>query len=469
MAQMVSKGLIEMDADQYYIVTYFGSFIGFDVSTKQLKQFRYTGAESLLENNAATLYGAKFPAIYGRGGHRVDGSKILDVELVGDPADGVVGLRSSRGFLGAAAENDIFDDKQELGSWEKFRLVSRRELDDLHVIATCKWISKPSGDYYEDCRLSFGREFVVNLGNLSLSFDKPFRVFRDPANPDGMPREFIAFYDDWKIGRFIRYNPLVYLVAYGAERIFKMLQISLNSLAEFGKYGGDIAVITDKTKEEVAPYIPRAFDGRWYVVHEPAHDFVGFCKARYQISRWEYASSYQPILYTDTDVIFDSPTDPILAKLLLAGKFAAQREGTRPLATSDSVGASLLSEDKCVVGDRKGFNSGIICIPNASDFNEAMLAISECIDRYARARGRQSLGWFDQAIANYVTFKLCEVDVDILDLHTRWGGRDALHGGVYPRGFVHLWGGKDKVSQMQELTESLKGASRQGVAGWTYF
>ncbi len=166
-----------------------------------------------------------------------------------------------------------------------------------------------------------------------------------------------------------------------------------------------------------------AFDRpRVSVLRCDARDRVAFMTARYAITDWADAWQYQPLLYVDTDTIFDADIAPALHAIACSDRISAPHEAHSPLRTWAPVGAGLLQLDGCDPRSMVGFNSGTIGIPNLAGHAHTLRLIGRLITNNAALNGRDSLPYADQEIANYVSFKIGHFDTVLLSRYVRAGG-----------------------------------------------
>jgi hypothetical protein len=191
----------------------------------------------------------------------------------------------------------------------------------------------------------------------------------------------------------------------------------------------------------------------------PARRKLDFYTGRYRVAEWRHAASYQPLLYVDSDVVFDLPVEPALAEVLLAKAICAQREG-QLISVARSVGATLLQSDSVppeAYDGKPGFNSGILGIPNLGDHADTLAKIWVTAERVHATDARGPFKpFFDQPVANYVAFKVAPLDLDTLTKRIRHVYRKTMRGGNTPLGMVHFWGAGDAVETATMMREHVK-------------
>jgi hypothetical protein len=241
----------------------------------------------------------------------------------------------------------------------RFLPIDQPDLAVLSDMVTGRWLvqsadaSTPphSGTLMSGFRLSVG-PLVIDL-RWTLPFDRSEWPHRLPILRDG-----------WRIDKLYRYRPLIYYAAFSAAAIMHQFALSLASLVTAGAYDGDIVVITDKPPGEIAALVPLGMRASLAVLPMAARDRFAAIGARLTIGGWADASRFQPLLYVDTDILFDLPVAPVLWALARSDRMSMPLEPKELLASSVFVGNGLFREDNCDPGTALGFNFGTVGIPN---------------------------------------------------------------------------------------------------------
>ena len=339
--------------------------------------------------------------------------------------------------------------------WEAFLPLSPADVEALRAIPANHWIVWSSGAPVASGDVRFSAFSGLDLGPLKV--DLRWQI---PFDVSAWPNRLTLLRDGWRIEQICRFRPLVYFAAFGNEAIMRQFALSVRSLVTFGGYDGDIAVLTDHSAEEIAALLP-AFDRpRVLVLQCDARDRVAFMAARYTIADWADAWQYQPILYADTDTIFDADIAPILRAIACSDRISAPVEAMSPLRTSASVGAGLLQLDGCDPRSMYGFNSGTIGIPNLFEHAHTLRLIGRVIANNAALNGRDSLGYADQEVANYVSYKIGHFDTTLLSPYVRVGWDNSVPNDNR-RGILHFWA----VAGSAERADAMAAYSRALEAG----
>jgi hypothetical protein len=269
--------------------------------------------------------------------------------------------------------------------------------------------------------------------------------------------------DEWKICEYRLFRPLVFYSAFGQKEIFEQLYLSTESLSCFARYTGHVHVMTDAEPSVVMGSVFQDLRN-----HLSTRRFMGlrrsdYAAARYRIVDWPDAYTFQPLLYVDTDVLFDADLRPILIELLFGTMIAAVLEDSTSLATDNSVGADLFRRDHIPVGPTPGVNSGQLGIPRLSDCALLFRIVREVLSGYLAERRRGNLTWIDQPVFNYVAQQLGGVDTATLTKCARVASPQSAHLAPYRAGLVHYWQFPDARAKREGMAAYL--AKLRDVAG----
>jgi len=300
------------------------------------------------------------------------------------------------------------------GEASRFLAIGRDDLAVLRDLVTAEWLVERAGAAARAERVTLVPGFGLRVGTLDvgLGWTLPFDRSEWPHRLTLMP-------EAWRIERIYRYRPLIYFTAFGDAAIMRQFALSLASLVTTGGYDGAIVVMTDKSADEIRALVPAGMRATLVVMPTLARDRLGYLAARLTIGRWPDAAAFQPLLYVDTDVIFDRPVTPMLRAIALSDRLSAVVEPTELLDRSEFVGSGLLRADGCSPAAEPGFNFGILGIPNLRQFGAAVALMGRVLHNRLTLCGRDSLPYPDQAIANYVAWRRQAVDTAILSAYVR--------------------------------------------------
>ena len=441
--------------DSCFLLTCWGSFVCYDAEGRRLTQCR-------LDDPDAEAHPAPFLL---RGTALQSALKAPDqFEIVHNAGKGLVSLRRNGLFLCATPDGLVAASRETASRWESFILVSGQDLEAIRFLLRHSWIENSTARLLRNTANSILADFRLRLDGIEfdLLHNLPILLTQDGWKADitDQQRGFrtcILWQDQWKPTLLSLYRPLVFYCAFG-EKSLPLLSASVRSLVDLAGYAGDLLLLTDMTHQQIEPCAQQCRPDRLHVVTTSAHDMIDFCSARYRVGDWNAAEQFQPLLYVDTDVAFDLDPERMFVELALSSRMSAQREPQHRLASHLPVGASLFREAGIDVGDCEGFNSGIIGIPCLAAHKLTLKQIDSAIYRYIDAKqNRRPLSHFDQPVANYIGFITNTFDLDLCTRYIRWMHTHAIHGGSERLGFVHFWGAKDKVRELESYVDALLG------------
>ena len=288
------------------------------------------------------------------------------------------------------------------------------DLTILRGLVDGQWLLESAGEATcpEAATLHPGFELRIGTREIDLRWNLPF-------DRTAWPHRLTVSWDVWKIDRLFRYRPLVYFSAFGNELVMRQFALAIASLVTVGQYAGEIVVLTDKPPAEIAALFPAGVPPKLAILPTLAVDRVGYIAARYAIADWRDAWQFQPLLYTDADVLFDRPVAPMLYAIARTDRICATPEPWH-LADSEFVGSHLLADDGChPPPDAKGFNGGILGIPNMQTHGGTIALIGRTVRNRLAVVGRHSVQFIDQPVANYAAYRTGTFDTEILSRYVR--------------------------------------------------
>ncbi|MEJ0018394.1 MAG: hypothetical protein WDN25_17890 [Acetobacteraceae bacterium] len=333
---------------------------------------------------------------------------------------------------------------------ERFLPLSGADLDALRGLLTREWLVGDAGDLVDPGQSAMQPDFTLRLGPLAVDLR-----WQLPLDLSQWPNRIMLLRDGWRIEPVRRYRPLIYYAAFGGAEIMRQFALSVRSLCTAGGYDGSIAVLTDKTPEEIDSLLPAGLAGRVAVIRLDARDRIGFMCARYAITGWPDAWHHQPLLYLDTDILFDMDAAPLLRAAAMSEHIAAPAERGEALRSSTFIGANLLAADGCTPGFGDGFNSGTLAIPSLAEHGGTLALIGRILTNFGTLHGRNALAWADQEVANYVSYRIARFDTTWISRYVRLANVHATPAGR--RGLVHFcWvSGEQRAAVMQNYLARL--------------
>jgi hypothetical protein len=339
--------------------------------------------------------------------------------------------RGGQSIRAPAEADDISLVSGDPGWFGRFLAIGSDDLAALRDVVATKWLVGSAGESMHPESGVLRPGFVLRIGALDveLHWNLPFDLSE-------WPHRLTLLTEAWRIDRIYRYRPLIYFAVFGDTVITRQFALSLASLTTAGAYDGAIVVMTDKTTAEISALIPPNMRATLVVLPTAARDRLGYMAARLTIGRWPDAWAFQPLLYADTDIVFDLPISRMLYAIALSDRLSAVVEPTESLGTSDVVGSGLLLADGCTPGSELGFNFGAFGIPNLRQQGQTLALIGRVLHNRLAMCGRDSLPFPDQAIANYVAYRRDAVDTALLSPYVRLADHRADP--AARRGLVHF-------------------------------
>ena len=371
-------------------------------------------------------------------------------------------------YLCAERPGDAVVCNRELASnWESFLLIQPKDLLHLRFLLVNRWLVRSSG-HLSNAEMT-GQGFGLRLGEIEIDLRGNTPLRTRIGVPDAIAADvpFLSTWivrDGWRIEELLLYRPLIYYAAFGPDAYFDQMRLSLESLFQIGRYDGTVLVITDRDAAGVARFTQTDWQQTIVVQRQISNDPMTISAARYSIIDVPDAAGFQPILYVDTDVLFDAEALPLLIAIMSSDRITAVRETHHDVAAVMSLGGGLLAADGCVVGDARGFNSGQLGIPHIAKAEEAFRLIMDSVENLRRQDSSMVGVWLDQPVANYIAFKLGGFDLDTLSQFGGVAWQDGKLQAPPRRGLLHFWpAGSTAAEKCQAMENYL--AMLTGVDG----
>ncbi|WP_081107373.1 glycosyltransferase [Gluconobacter potus] len=379
-------------------------------------------------------------------------------------------LKDRDGYLTAHLDGTVRIFQEHSNPWERFLVLTQTELEKLHLFITNDWIDE-TGRKIGRTDIRILEDFQIQVGDNIFSISESFTS--DSGSPvvrtrEGQPCEIVLWHDRWMPHRYRLFRPLVYFCSFG-EFYMNTLELSLQSLSEFGKYDGDILIVTDLTEDTLRAHCPSTAFFKCHIWNLHGQANLDFYAARFRITEWKPLYQFSPLLYMDTDIVVDKDINTSFETIFKSNSISAQMEAFSTIQEGTSVGSELFKMDPRSMDfdlDKPGFNSGIISIPRIEDFDFILKIIHSCIYRFSeKMQNRKSLSHFDQSIANYICTITQSVDLKFLTEKVSYYWNNAIrmndsHLSERPKmlytGFVHFWGTPDRTRAMSSYMQSIR-------------
>jgi len=358
-------------------------------------------------------------------------------------------------FLSAFTDGRIVTGA-DLGDWEGFLPISATELEMLRQILTNDWIIRSSGALVRAGSVALEHWYTLRLGDLKLDLRDQL-----PFDAAHWPFRLTVLQDGWRIEQLCLYRPLIYFTAFNSPTVLSQFYISIRSLRELGQYRGRILLITDRPRDEIVANLPSAVADQLDLVHLAPNDQAGFVAARFKILDLDWAARFQPVMYMDADLVFDTAIEPMLCAVARSDQLSAPLEPFSPMRSAPCAGSGLIQLEGLSPGFAVGFNFGTVGIPNLPAHASTLRLIRTIMMTHAALHGRTALGWLEQEVANYVSFRLTPFGPAI-NPFVRYGGWPNTEPSTDGRvGLVHFWPALDaeaKLAAMQSYRHRIDAA-----------
>ncbi|MEE8663351.1 MAG: hypothetical protein SOH81_07200 [Acetobacter sp.] len=365
--------------------------------------------------------------------------------------NGLVALKKDKSFLRANNKDtiDLVANKRNL--WETFKLIDVEDFSRIAVFMKNKWCVDFDNSA-SDVDYSKSNFQEIHINNIIIPFDLLMMYLK--ASPS---MNEIVLNVNWKIFRLSRINPAIIYVIFGRGDLLKQAKISIESLDKLGKFLGDLFFITNLPDSEIFSLLPERFLNKSYIIHYDAKDRLDFVGARLSIFSTNLLEQYQPIIYSDADIVYDRNIEEFICKSSRSKKCSAQIEYFHKFKTSSHTGATLFKKDPFFIEDVYGFNGGILMVPNIDSHGVYLKHAYYALCKYTDENGRDSLPFYDQSILNYILYKMDDFDGRLVTERTQIGGEgDKKIRDLYDldpkktKGFVHFWNSAKRHVDMEK-------------------
>ena len=380
------------------------------------------------------------------------------VTLHVDAERGLLTLERAGAFLSAGATGgNVTWTTAAPDSWERLLPVSDAEMGQLVTLFSNDWIVRSTRRLVHPWQVALAPDHCLKLGELTVPLARNL-----PLIATDFPFRVNVLVEGWRLEEIVLFKPLIYYAAYGAPSVHNQLFLSLASLHEFGRYTGDVHVLTDLTAERLREAVPTLPAERTTVQALAPTDFAGYVASKYCILEHKPAWGFQPLCFLDPDIVINNNLRPMLIEMALADSLTAPLEDVGPLRSWPPVGGTLLQRDGREARFARGFNAGTLGIPNLRAHETTLRLIRRIIENILKAEGRTSLEWVDQEVANYVSFVHAHVDTAAVSRFIRFG---APHSSETPgalTGLIHFWatGKADRHELMRKYIDVLRESAR---------
>ncbi|MDI2112804.1 glycosyltransferase [Commensalibacter nepenthis] len=341
--------------------------------------------------------------------------------------------------------------------WEEFRLLTIKELSALIQLVQNKWHIVGNKNVLQVNSDSSTQQHIA-FGDLLIDFNEFLDAIDNNNEYNGTILNF-SFNIGWRAYKAYLIKPAIIYILFGQGEVLNQFKVSLQSLTLVGNYSNDIFIVTNTPPKDLQSYIPEKIAHKVHFIDIQGYDKLDFYSTRINILSSGILDSYQPILYSDLDIIFDKDIYEFLQEAATAKQCSAQIEPYNLIQDCTSTGGVLFQQDTFDIPKTEGFNSGILLIPNMKYHKNSFKTAFKTINNYTSTYGRFSIPYPDQNVLNYVLYKLQDFNPSPVTERTQVGG-DAIvtltrkldHNN--PKGFVHFWNSYNKSEDMKNYMDA---------------
>ncbi|WP_144439961.1 hypothetical protein [Methylobacterium sp. AMS5] len=340
--------------------------------------------------------------------------------------------------------------------YEKFWLFSSQSLPIL--LLNNSWYSISLKRIIEKSQITFKPNFIIKVGEIEFGIKN---VNKYGCNIDG--KQIYLSYGTYKVEKLLLFKPLMYFSAYGRDQSFFLLKMCIDSIERFGCYDGNYLIITNKSEIFIRSLLDFVPPDRLQLAAIPVVDETDMVCARFKVIDVDSINLYQPIVYSDFDIICNGSIKDMLGDIVgndpaNSSTIFVKSEG--PLDHQSYGGVLTLADETATIGrgDRFsiirspiGFNSGVIGFRNAEHVRGDFTAVVSCIYfQIENGTDRQSYEVYDQPAANYVYNKIASYDVSLIDKYIHpWPPLENEK--IVDKGLIHFCGGVGPMHKVDRI------------------
>ena len=373
------------------------------------------------------------------------------------PQEGGFAYFETNGFYLSCNPDRSADLKIYKEIYEKFWLFHANSIVDCILRNT--WLSTSMHRIVQPSEIRLEHGFQIMIGEIRCNLT-------DLADYSYVPgaTEVYFIYDNYKAERLSLFNPLIYFCAYGGDESFDLLSMCVRSYETYGSFTGTYMIMTNKDATYVVDKLDFIDRRRLLVKYVPVVDVIDMVCSRFKISGLRNLSSFQPIVYSDFDIVCNADISNFLTEVMCEPMACVKTEGEINL---EHYGSVLISDDAhCRAKNRLGFNSGVIAFKNIELVRAEFEMVTKCI--YSNLRhglSRQSTEAYDQPVANYIFNKLSNYNTSVCEKYVHpWPPVENAH--ITGRGLVHFCGGVGALHKIDRVRSYFDHLAVTSTKGW---
>ena len=428
-----------------YILTHTGTLLSFSKESEQIVQLPFDCA--LREKMAIKLHLDQLPQYPTFLDFIENSDRAWSVDIDHGPLSGfnvtasaggrVVSISRETFFMSAEpahAGSAVRVNRKKVSDWEQFVLISDDDVKTIDFIRENNWVV---GDYEQvvpSNLITFGPPFALKFGGIAIDLRYNTQLLRN-----ALPFRMTLLRDGWRIVKFFLYKPAFVFTAFKSPEILKQLYIAIDSLIRHGGFEGTVLLITDQAESDILENVPSLDQKKLLIFACQPPDWVGYVASKYLMLNQPEMTQYQPIVFSDPDMVFDSNLTRMLAAVAASDRIAAPVEHDSYLRSRISVGSELIAEDGFDAFNQSGINAGTLAIPNLIQHKATLELIANILVNRSKIKGREHHKWVDQEVANYVSFRTLTFDQRLVSSYVRYGFKGVEEQASLATGVVHFF------------------------------
>ncbi len=329
------------------------------------------------------------------------------------------------------------DLKNNRENWEKFFLLPYDGFVFLRCMMENGFHSGSLGQFFNAGKCIV-KKFHVRYADISFSLEQNSHIsFHDST----------ITYGNISIDQITVLNPAIYFCVFGKPEFLDMFILCARSIMKRSNVNFTFIIITDLDIDDVME--ATAFIIKKKII--PAHFLskMEYLYARFTITRFDKLSSYQPVIYSDIDVICNASLKSLVETALLNENILVNTEQGKE-GQDIWFGGEFISTDP-YLEDRQALsvNSGLFCFNNI----RSVIPLFQTTLRICHAaytKWGHDLKAYDQPCFNYALKKMGRFDLTALSAYVvnfSDGNFDAME----TRGLAHFCGGVGVFSSKYKL------------------
>ncbi len=357
-------------------------------------------------------------------------------------------------------------DRSSVSAWETFTFLTEADYAALQHLLHHDWVSSSTRRVVRQQQIAFREGFILELGELRLDLRYNLPLIGHTPSGSGVPAQALSYSvlaDNWRLVRLHLFRPLVVIAAFGPPELAGQVAALVSSLLEFGRYEGNIHIITDLDETTLITRLSALDAERLSIQKLQSKGGAKFARGRYAIVDHADATSYQPLLMLDPDFVCDASIEPLLATAA-----TLDRISTIPVPTnrrqSSAVNNELLDQGGYSPWLVNNVDQGLLVVPNLHNHAEILEITRTIATNLSEIAGEGRQSDLDQDVIDYIAYTAGQFDTQSLAPFVRHAGPGGNPDATNPYGLLHFAADRSGTSaegRMQSYLTSVRELQRQ--------